>query len=161
MPSAQLAPGRVFCLAGRLLHLFVPKLSPDKECLILLPLLTSSIEQRLPIFPSCALQTVPRSSAQLPMHLQNRAPNPHEVAVRVTCGSASVFRTGEMLADPRDPNKDPLNRSKLSSVLVLLPGYGSPCLSQRVKKSWQDATIVILFLEGLSAVGICLWAGLQ
>lgn len=96
----------------------------------------SSTEQRLPVFPSCALcpHTVQRSSARLPKYPQNPAPNTHEVAVRVTCGSASVFWTGETLADPRNPNKGPLNRSKLPSVLVLLAGYGLPCLSQREKK---------------------------
>lgn len=72
---------------------------------------------------------------ELPKHPQNQAPNTQEAALRVTCGSSSIFWTGETLEDPRDPNKAPLNRNELPSVLFSLSGCGSLCLSPREKKA--------------------------
>lgn len=148
LPNAISTTGtwKIFCLAGGLLHLFVPKLSPDKGCLILLSLPASCSPYLSAVTPDSAL------------HPQCWAP---QVTLRAICGPASVLWTAGILADPRHPSKDPLNRSRLPSVFFWLAGSGLPCLSQREEKSWQEATIVTLFLEGLSAVGICLRSGLQ
>jgi len=92
MPSAQLAPGRVFCLAGGLLHLFVPKLSPDKGYLIWLSLLISSTERGSPHFPAVPSAPRPCHAAQHCSPSTRRTQHPTPMNLLLGCPVAlSVF----------------------------------------------------------------------